>query len=138
VSRKPLLLDTGVLVALLDRREQRHEDCVEVLESVRDPILTTESVLTEAMHLLSFDIRAQRACLATFVRGAFVLVPTGIPTLGRIDVLLGKYADVPMDYADATLVALSEDVGTDRILTLDRRGFEVYRRKGRGRFRLLP
>lgn len=55
-----------------------------------------------------------------------------------ISVLMEKYRNVPMDYADATLVALGEELGTDRVFTLDHRGFSAYRLNQRKPFRLLP
>jgi predicted nucleic acid-binding protein len=133
-----LILDTGPLVALIDRSETRHYDCVEVLENWTGTILSTEAVLTEALHLLGPNRRTQRACLEFFLRGAVLLAPTSLETLARVAVLMEKYADLPMDYADATLVALAEDLGTEQIFTLDRRGFSVFRASGRRPLHRIP
>jgi predicted nucleic acid-binding protein len=135
---RELILDTGPLVALLDQSEESHEDCVRVLREHVGPILSTEPVLTEAQHLLAFDRRARNACLEFFLRGAFTLVPTDLESLRRVSRLMGKYADVPMDFADATMVVLAEDLGHGRVFTLDRRGFEVYRWRGRRAFEIVP
>ena len=133
-----LLLDTGPLVAVLDRSERLHGACLEALAGFRGRLLTTEAVITEAMYLLRSVPNGACNCLHMFTRGHAVLVPVSVPTLERVEVLMAKYADVPMDYADATLVALAEDVGVYDILTLDRRGFGAYRPHGRGTFRILP
>jgi uncharacterized protein len=52
--------------------------------------------------------------------------------------LMRKYSGLPMDFADATLVVLAEEVETDLVFTTDRRDFEIYRIKGRKQFRILP
>ena len=133
-----LILDTGPFVALVDRSESRHRDCVEVLESWNGSIVTTEAVLTETLHLVGPGWHPQRASLEFILRGAVLLVPTSIESLHRVSVLMEKYSDLPMDYADATLVALAEDLGTDQMFTLDRQDFTVFRLHGLRPFHLLP
>lgn len=133
-----LILDTGAFVALVDRSEARHQDCVAVLERWTGPVVTTESVLTETLHLVGSAWHAQKACLEFFLRKAFILVPSSISTLRRIAALMEAYNDVPMDFADSTLVALAEELDTNLAFTLDRRGFSAYRIRGRKPFRIMP
>ncbi len=133
-----LLLDTGAWVALMDRSEQYHEACVTVLEGWTGQIVTTEAVLTETLDLVGPSWKAQRICLEFVLRGAVLLIPSSRESLRRVSTLMEKYQDVPMDFADATLVALGEEIGTNRVFTLDRRGFSVYRLHGRGAFQILP
>ena len=133
-----LLLDTGAFVALVDRSERRHADCVAVLDGWSGRIVTTEAVLTETLYLVGPRWQAQKICLEFLLRGAFLLVPPSLASLKRVSVLMEKYRSVPMDYADATLVALGEDLDTDRVFTLDHRGFSVYRLNQRKTFRLFP
>ncbi len=133
-----LLLDTGAFVALVDRSERRHADCVAVLEGWSGSIVTTEAVLTETLHLVGPRWQAQKQCLEFLLRGAFVLVPASHTSLLRVAALMEKYRDVPMDYADATLVALGEEIGCDAVFTLDRPGFSAYRLKSRKAFQVLP
>ena len=133
-----LILDTGPFVALVDRSESHHRDCVEVLESWNGSIVTTEAVLTETLHLVGPSWHPQSACLEFILRGAVLLVPTSIESLHRVSVLMDKYSDLPMDYADATLVALAEDLGTDRMFTLDRQDFTVFHLHNLRPFHLLP
>lgn len=133
-----LLLDTGALMSLLDRRQPAHEPCRQVLREWRRPIVSTEAVLTEATHLLGALPGGRAACVNYFLRGAAILVPMSSSLLGRCRFLMERYADLPMDFADATLVALAEELDTETVLTTDRRDFEIYRVGERRRFRILP
>ena len=133
-----LLIDTGAFVALIDRSERQHEACVSVLENWTGPIVTTEAVLTETLHLVGPKWRPQEICLEFMLRGAFVLVPLSQASLKRVAELMKKYQDVPMDFADATLVALAEELQTNRVFTLDRRGFSVFRLRGKQAFEMFP
>ena len=132
-----LLLDTGAFVALVDRSEQRHADCVATLEQWAGPIVTTEAVLTETLYLVG-AWRAQRTCLEFFSRSAFLLIPSSPTVLKRVATLMEKYQDLPMDYADATLVTLGEELQTEWVFTLDQRGFSTYRLRGKKPFHILP
>lgn len=133
-----LLLDTGAFVAMVDRSEKRHADCVAALEQWTGPIVTTEAVLTETLYLVGPEWQDQQVCLEFFLRGAFLLIPSSRASLRRVRSLMEKYRDIPMDFADATLVALGEELQTEWIFTLDRRGFSTYRLHGKKPFRLIP
>ena len=133
-----LLLDTGAFVALVDRSEKLHDDCVAALERWIGPIVTTEAVLTETLYLVGPVWKAQSIVLEFILRGAFQLVPSSQASLKRVAVLMEKYRNVPMDFADATLVALGEELETDLVYTLDRRGFSTYRMHQRKPFRIIP
>ncbi|MBF0473769.1 MAG: hypothetical protein HQK93_08570, partial [Nitrospirae bacterium] len=97
-----------------------------------------ESVLTETSYLLGSSINAQKSCIEFIVKGGATLVPQSLSSLKRIAVLMEKYRDIPMDFADATLVVLAEDTGVNEVLTLDRRGFNSYRINGKKSFNILP
>jgi Predicted nucleic acid-binding protein, contains PIN domain len=133
------LLDTGPLVALLDRSEPDHDRVQSFMAHLRGSrLVTTGAVITEAFYFLS-DVRDGPANLfsfldasATEVRNAFS--PEALAAAVR---LITKYADVPMDFPDATLVWIAESSGIDRILTLDRRGFSSFRFAKNRRFKLL-
>ena len=133
-----ILLDTGAFVALLDRSEKNHERCVEFFSSFSGSIFTTEPVLTETVYLLGPSVKAQQACIEFILRGGATLVPQSRASLERAASLMFKYEDVPMDFADATLVVLAEETGVHEILTLDVRGFQTYRIHGKRLFTLRP
>ena len=135
---RELLLDTGPFVALVDRSEANHADCVAVLEDWSGLIVTTEAVLTETLQLVGPSWDHQQACLAFILRGAVTLVPTSETSIRRVATLMGQYEDVPMDFADGTVVALGEDLGTGHVFTLDRQGFSAYRLNGKMGFEIYP
>jgi predicted nucleic acid-binding protein len=133
-----LLLDTGALISLLDRSQPLHRQCTEFFEEWRGLVVSTEAVLTESTHLLGRTHGGREACLEFFLAGAATLVPASLESLRRCKALMKKYEDLPMDFADATLVVLAEDLGSDLVFTTDQRDFEVYRAGGRHRFQVFP
>ncbi|NJL29125.1 MAG: PIN domain-containing protein [Thermoanaerobaculia bacterium] len=133
-----LLLDTGALVALLDRSQPQHRDFVSFFESWRGAVVSTEAVLTEATHLLGRVPGGRERCLEFFLEGGAVLVPSNRSSLHRCRDLIAKYSDQDMDFADATLVVLAEELETGLVFTTDRRDFAVYRINGREPFKILP
>lgn len=133
-----IILDTGALVALLDRSEATHERCVRFFSSFRGGVYTTEPVLTEALYLLGPSAKAQQRCIDFILKGGAALVPQSAASLSRAAILMNKYHDIPMDFADATLVVLAEETGINEIFTLDIRGFQAYRIHGRKHFTTLP
>jgi len=133
-----LLLDTGALVSLLDRSQMGHQAFAEFFGAWDRPVVSTEAVLTEATHLLGGLPAERQACVDFFLSGGALLVPATTPSLRRSRELVRQYSDLPMDYADATLVVLAEELGTNRVFTTDRRDFAIYRIKGRRRFDILP
>ena len=133
-----LLLDSSALVALLDRRQELHAACALSLDEWNGPVISTEAVLAEAAQLLGGVSGGRRSCVDFFLAGGAVLVPSSAASLRRVRDLVVRHADVAMDYADATLVALAEELDTNVVLTTDRRGFGAYRLYGRRSFRLLP
>ncbi len=133
-----ILLDTGPIVALFDVSDTFHGKCLEILKGSRGPFLTTWPVITEALYLLNFSLKAQDSLWEFLIRGAVELEHVGIEDMGRCRELMTKYNDLPMDLADATLVALGERRRIDRIFTLDHRDFKVYRPSHVKCFKLIP
>ena len=99
--------------------------------------MSTEAVLTEATHLLSRVRNGREKCLEFFLAGGATLISPSLATLRRCHQLIEKYADVPMDYADATLVALSEELDTDLVFTTDG-DFQIYRMRRNRPLRIVP
>jgi len=133
------LLDTGPLVALLDRSEPDHDRVQSFMAHLRGSrLVTTGAVITEAFYFLS-DVRDGPANLFSFIDASATEVRNAFSAeaLAAAVRLIAKYADVPMDFPDATLVWIAESSGIDRILTLDRRGFSSFRFAKNRRFKLL-
>lgn len=133
------LTDAGPLVALIDADEADHELCRSVLAQLPLPLSTTWPAFTEAMYLLSRagGSAGREALWALVLTDRLQLVDLSRSAIERSAVLMGKYADLPMDLADATLVALAEERGDRRVFTLDR-DFRIYRRYGRQHFDIVP
>lgn len=130
---RALLVDTGPLAAYLNRRDPAHEEIAACLAAFSGQLHTTSAVITEAMHFVFADSRGP-ALLAEFITASRTLVHdlSQPAELRAAAALMAKYADTPMDYGDATLLLLAERLGLPDIVTLDRRGFSVYRtRKGK-------
>jgi predicted nucleic acid-binding protein len=133
-----VIMDTGPWVALIDRSEGRHGECVAWLKTYRGDILSTEAVLTEVLYLLDFSVFAQSAALDFVLTGTVTLVPSSVESLGLAKRLMTKYHDLPMDFADATLVTLAYDLDIQDIITFDAGHFGIYRFKKKKTFQILP
>jgi predicted nucleic acid-binding protein len=133
------LTDAGPLVALIDADEADHEVCRLVLAGLRPPLLTTWPAFTEAMYLLSRagGPTGQEALWKLALSGRLDIAELSRSALERSSRLMAKYANLPMDLADATLVALAEERGDRRVFTLDT-DFRIYRLHGRQRFEIVP
>lgn len=133
-----ILTDAGPLVALIDARDPDHAACRSALATISAPLLTTWPAFTEAMYLLAAGgWRAQRALWDRTLDGGLAIASDADVDLARVRRLMEQYSDLPMDLADATLVALAEHLGTRRVFTLDS-DFRVYRYRGRQHFDLVP
>ncbi len=133
-----VLVDAGPLVALLDGADARHAACVDALRAIRDPLVTVWPAFTEAMYLLGFSSRAQDALWEMVDGEALALAALDRHDASRMQALMRKYRDLPMDLADAALVRVAEREKLQHIFTLDRKHFRVYRPAGVGRFSILP
>lgn len=132
------LVDTGPLVAVINRSDDWHAACAVVFRELDDPLYTTLPVVTEAMYLLGRTRPSSHQQLWTLIlRGDLIIEDLTMPDLRRMAELMDKYADLPMDFADASLVAVAERLGLERIFTIDRADFSVYRLHGKKRFTIL-
>jgi len=122
----PVLVDTGSIVALLDRSERHHKECAAVIAEIDAPLLTCEAVIAEACYLLREIKNAVDAVLENVEKGTFLVPYRAAGKTSALRRLLKKYANVPMDFADACLVEMADEYQTGRILTLDR-DFHIYR-----------
>lgn len=123
------IFDTGPWVALIDRSESKHSMCVQWFKSFVGRLYSTEAVLTEVLYLLNFSVTAQAAAIDFVLKSAIEIVPSSVGSLETALGLMKKYADLPMDYADATIVSLAMDIGVYDIVTFDKKDFSTYRVK---------
>jgi hypothetical protein len=126
------------VVAFLNAADPRHAECESFIRRFRGAFLTSEAILAEAAALMTRVPGGQVRVLDFFLQGGAALVPQSPSSLRRAQELLETYASVPMDFADATLVALAEEGRLADVFTLDRRGFQVYRWARKRPFRLHP
>jgi predicted nucleic acid-binding protein len=136
-GQRDVLLDTGPLVAVLDRADQGHAACVDLWHEVADRCLTTEAVVTEATHLVG---RAGPASLPLelLLAARIPIVPLERAGHEHAVRLMRRYSALPMDYADACLVIVADALRLKTVFTLDRKGFGTYRRAGGSPFIMLP
>jgi uncharacterized protein len=133
-----VIMDTGPWVALIDRSEARHKKCIEWLRQFEGHIFSSEAVLTEVLYLLNFSSKAQSAAIDFILNGAITLVPLSLESLKKTKKLMEKYKDIPMDYADATLVCLAEDLSINHVITFDSKHFGIYRLSSKQSFLIFP
>jgi uncharacterized protein len=133
------LIDTGPLLAAINRNDRWHTDCATLLRRLDCPFYTTLAVITEAMHLLGrYTGRPGQAALWRLIlRGDLIIEHVTRPDLQRMSDLMDRYADRPMDFADASLVAIAERLRLERIVTIDRTDFSVYRLNDREPFVII-
>jgi predicted nucleic acid-binding protein len=133
---RPVLLDSGAIVALLDTREQHHSSCVRVLEELEQPLATCEAVISESCFLLRQIPHAADRILANVEAEIFQMPFQLARSASSIRSIISKYHDIPASFADACLVQMADELDTGDILTLDS-DFVHYRWRRSRRFRML-
>ena len=124
-----ILADTGFFIALGNNGDRYHSRAIQVISTLREPLITTYPVITETSYLLARDagLAVQFEFLTEVANGTFPVFDFQRQHLSRMVELMRRYANLPMDLADASLVVLAEYLGHGRILTCDRRDFNIYR-----------
>jgi len=133
-----ILVDAGPLVALLHANDRNHERCKKAFREFAQPLGTVWPAFTEAMYLLSFSWTAQDALWEFVRRGSLELLALADSDAERMHELMRKYRDLPMDLADAALVAVAERERLRTVFTLDRKDFSVYRPARIKQFIIVP
>ncbi|MDQ3321543.1 MAG: PIN domain-containing protein [Acidobacteriota bacterium] len=133
------LFDTGFLLAILNIEDELHESCAAAYENENRAALP-EAVIPELAYLVMRDLSYQ--ALVKFLRsvaaGDFRLVPTELQDLERAAEVLEKYADSKVDFVDCVIVAIAERLNIERILTVDRRHFNLFRPRYCDVFEIVP
>ena len=134
---KPILLDTGVIVALLDRSEKFHGACAEIIHGLETPLVTCEAVIAESCYLLRNLHGAPEAVIDNVIAGIFQIPFQLSNDADSVKQRLRKHRDRKIDLADACLICLADEFETGNILTLDK-DFEIYRWGRNKPFQILP
>lgn len=133
------LADASFFLALANPADRHHAQAVRALQAIDEELITTWPVMTELSHLLA--VRLGVTAQIRFLEGARLMGLGYLELRGehwpRLLQMMRKYADLPMDLADASLVLAAETLGDGRILSTDQRDFGVYRWKNRKPFRNL-
>ncbi|MFZ2658428.1 MAG: PIN domain-containing protein [Victivallales bacterium] len=127
------VIDTGPLVALFDSSDKHFKASVEFIKHSEFQLYTTVPVITETLFLLDFNINAQTDFLSWIYSGAMDISELEQDDMKRISELMKKYHDLPMDFADASVVLACEKLGSANVATLDK-DFEIYRCSDKSRF----
>lgn len=137
-----MIADTGFWLALANAKDRQHGRALAAARALREPLVTTWPVMTETCHLMlsRLGVAAEIAFVRSVRQGACELFQLTDTHLARIEELMERYGDLPMDLADASLVILAEERGSGRILSTDERDFATYRWKNHKPFKnlLLP
>lgn len=126
-----IIADAGFWIALADKRDKHHEIANNTAKALDELLITTNPVITEVCHILlkRQGIKAQLSFMNMYKLGAFEVFELKKQHRERIVCLMNQYADLPMDFADASLVLLAEYLEHGRILSTDCRDFHTYRWK---------
>lgn len=131
-----ILVDTGPLVALASRRDHWHVRCVRFLQDFRGELITIWPVLTEFSHLIN-SAASIHQLQSWAQRGSLCIHAMGQDELKHVVDWMARYADRPMDLADASLVHAACVTGVNHVWSIDRADIETYRLPNRRRIRLV-
>ena len=125
-----ILIDSGPIIALFDRDDAYHYKVKDFIKDNKFHLLTTTAVVTEVSHMLSFNINVQISFLEWIMRDGITIFEIKQNHISRIIELTRKYSDLPMDFADATLVIAAEHTKICKIISIDS-DFDIYRLPGK-------
>lgn len=130
------LIDSGPIIAYYNKSDRWHTLVRNFFETFKGKLVTTEAVATEVMWLLANDWRVQNEFLHDLQIELFTVVPLNLSDFAYIAKLNEKFKDLPGDFADLSIVALSERLSVDNVVSLDS-DFDIYRAYGRKTFQQL-
>jgi len=131
---KRIVVDAGPLIALFDKDDDYHKKAITFIKKFHGELITNYAVITEVTHLLDFSINVQCNFLHWIISGGLTISEIKNEDLSRILELIVKYSDLPMDYADASLVVLCERLKIKEIASIDK-DFGIYRTQDKKSFR---
>jgi uncharacterized protein len=131
---KKIIIDSGPLIALFDRDDTFHKKAIDFIKNLKGDLICNCAVITEVSHLLDFSVGVQVDFLQWVVDGGVIVADIENEDLLRIIKLTEKYSDLPMDFADASLVVLCERMKIGEIASIDK-DFGIYRTHDKKSFR---
>ncbi|MEQ8971453.1 MAG: PIN domain-containing protein [Coleofasciculus sp. C1-SOL-03] len=140
MERISAVVDTGFVVALLNRLDTMHRSVMTIYFSQTSAILLPQTVLAEVAYLVGRN--AGITTVVSFLRGLsasrFRLVALTEQDIERVAEILADYADSRIDFVDASVMAVAERFGSTKILTLDQRDFRLFRPRHCESFEIIP
>lgn len=130
---KRIVIDSGPLIALFDKDDNYHKKAVNFIKKFKCELITNYAVITEVTHLLDFSVRVQCDFIRWVIDGGLTISDIVNEDLSRILELTLKYSDLPMDFADASLVVLCERLKIKEIASVDK-DFGIYRTRDKKGF----
>jgi predicted nucleic acid-binding protein len=127
-----ILVDSGPLIALFDKDDDLHVKIIDFFSSHDYQFVTTVAVLTEVFHMLEYNKRQQEKFLEWLIEEGTFIWNISQDDLPQILVLTKRYSDLPMDFADATLVITAQKSNIREIVSIDS-DFDIYRLPGKER-----
>ena len=120
-----IIIDSGPLIALFNGKDRYHQQAVSFIQKLQGNLHTNIAVITEVVHMLDFSQQAQQDFLV-WVEQAVIIDQSTLEDWSHIVSLLRKYADLPADFADASLIVLCDRLNTRDVASVDS-DFTVYR-----------
>ncbi len=122
-----IILDTGPIVAFLNKRDRYFTWANEIFNLLEPPVYTCESVISEACFLLR-NIEGGSIAVAELIERKLVVIDFDLSgEIQAVKKLMSRYANIPMSLADACLIRMTEITKNSQIITLDQ-DFNIYRR----------
>ncbi|MBA7597288.1 hypothetical protein ES703_04290 [subsurface metagenome] len=128
--KKNIILDTGPLVAFLNKRDKYHEWSKEILDTIEPPLITCESVISEACFLVKNLQNGQEQIIDLLFNDLIIIAFSLREEKVEIKNIIKKYSNIPISLADACLIRMSEKYPDSKVLTLDS-DFKIYRKNNR-------
>jgi predicted nucleic acid-binding protein len=129
-----VIIDSGPLIALFDKDDHYHHKAIEFIKNFKGQLLSNYAVITEVSHLLDFSVTVQIDFLQWIFDGSIKIEDITTNDLLRIIELTGKYSDLPMDFADASLVVLCERIKIREVASVES-DFGIYRTREKKTFK---
>jgi len=120
------LIDSGPLIALFDKSDSYHLKVLNFLKSYKGTLVTSLAVVTEVSHMLDFNLQVQIDFLKWIELGGIEIYNITQNDIADIRVMMQKYIDIPMDFADASLMYIANIESIKEIISIDS-DFDIYR-----------